>query len=36
MVGFIAVVIIIGVTAFGLSVNGLFDMITQTSPLNGG
>jgi len=27
MVGFIAVVIVLGVTAFGLSVQGLFEMI---------
>jgi len=34
MVGFIAVVIIVGVTAFGLSVNRLFEMVVTTSPFN--
>ena len=35
MVGLIAVVIVVAVTAFGLSVNGLFNSFTQTAPFNG-
>lgn len=34
MVGFIAVVIIVGVTAFGRSVRQLFELITSTAPFN--
>ena len=32
MVGFVAVVIALGVTAFGLSVKGMFDLIISTPP----
>jgi pilus assembly protein Flp/PilA len=32
MVGFIAVVIIVGVSAFGASVRGLFEFITASLP----
>jgi len=35
MVGLIAVVIVVAVTAFGLSVQGLFDSFTRTAPFNG-
>ena len=34
MVGFIALVIIAGVTAFGSSVNGLFELIVANPPFN--
>lgn len=34
MVGLIAVVIVVAVMAFGLSVNGLFDSFTQSAPFN--
>ena len=34
MVALIALVIIAGVTAFGTSVKGLFDLITSTAPFN--
>ena len=33
MVGFIAVVVIVGVSAFGASVRGLFELISSSSPL---
>ena len=32
MVGLIAVVIVVAVVAFGLSVNGLFDSFNKTTP----
>lgn len=35
MVSLIAVVIIVAVVAFGLSVNGLFDSFTKTAPFGG-
>jgi len=34
MVGLIAVVIAVAVTAFGLSVQGLFESFTQSAPFN--
>jgi pilus assembly protein Flp/PilA len=34
MVSLIALVIIVAVTAFGLSVSGLFQLITTTAPFN--
>ena len=34
MVGFIAVVIVVAVKAFGLSVDGLFQLVISTAPFN--
>lgn len=34
MVAFIALIIIAGVTAFGVSVKGLFEIIIATAPFN--
>jgi pilus assembly protein Flp/PilA len=34
MVGLIAVVIVVAVMAFGLSVQGLFESFTQSAPFN--